>query len=343
VRDLPFTVTNTGRGVGTLVPGAALLVFEVERVHDGRSAVVSRGTVAVVLAAAAGGVSQVIVTPSNFAFSAPGGTLQLTGVVLPSSAPQGIQWTSSNVAVASVTSTGFVTAWAPGATLMTATSAADPSKLATALISVATQPVFGNGVNVSPGSWNAVPGMRLLFAAQVVNGPPAILFASSSPVVVAVNSNGLATAVSRGNANITARSVADPSQSADAPVTVFDFNFRAPVSPTLVSTGAVSPPANPLSVNIQAQACQAMTVLSQPFPRIDFEALTGTTWTTIGSAAFPSFVVDNGIERCWVFATTWTPGSAFGNGQQLVRAAAYDAFGGRSTTASNPWITTTTP
>lgn len=64
------------------------------------------------------------------------GTQQLTATVLPSGAPQGVNWTSSAPSKATVSSTGLVTGVASGSATITATSKYDDTKLSTSTITV---------------------------------------------------------------------------------------------------------------------------------------------------------------------------------------------------------------
>lgn len=341
LRRLPFVAGHGGAHSGTLVPGAATLVFEL--LHRRNATDVEVGEIATTITLDAGAATGVVVTPTHYEFGAPGGVLQLSASVLPPSAPQGVQWSSSNAGVATVSSTGVVTSVAPGAALVTAQAASNPGAHGTSLISVGTTPDFDPGVNASPGAWDAVPGMQLRFAAQVVSGPQQVTWSSSNAGLVTISVPGQATAVAApGSATLTARSVSDNTQFADVNVRLFSLTWRFPSTPTSVSTGAVSPPANPLSVQLQAQACQSTFVFSPPFQGARYEVLNGSTWVTIGQSS--SFqVIDSGTVRCWVYPFTWTPGSAYGTGPQSLRATMVDWFNGLGSYAANGFVTITTP
>ncbi len=342
LRRLPFVAGHGAAHDGTLVPGAATLAFELYHQRPGGPFLV--GSLGTAITLQGGAPTSVTVAPSHHEFASPGEMLQLTATVAPPSAPQGVLWSSSNASVAVVSSIGLVTAVAPGAALVLGSSSANLGVQGSSLISVGTTPVLGTGVNASPGAWDAVPGMQLSFAAQVVDGPQQVTWSSSSPASVAVTSpQGRATAVTPfTNATLTARSVADNSQFANVNVRVFSLDWRAPSSATLVSTGAVMPPANPLSVTLQAQACQAVTVTAPPFRAATYELVVGTGTVTIGqSTSFQVF--DTGTMRCWVYPFTWTPGTAFGTGAQVLRTTMIDHFGGAGGRVMNSFVTITTP
>gem|GEM_PF-2995896 len=80
-------------------------------------------------------VRDVTVSPSNTTLSV-GQTVTLSGSVIPSSAPQGLTWTSSNESVATVSSGGTVYAHSVGVTFITAKSVENPSKLTTCKVTV---------------------------------------------------------------------------------------------------------------------------------------------------------------------------------------------------------------
>lgn len=81
----------------------------------------------------------VTVSPSTGAIYADGGTLQLSSVVAPAGANQGVTWTSETPLIASVSATGLVTALSDGTATIKATSMADATKSGTATIEVSNQ------------------------------------------------------------------------------------------------------------------------------------------------------------------------------------------------------------
>jgi hypothetical protein len=80
-------------------------------------------------------VSQVCLTPSSVSLNV-GNTYYLSGSVLPSGAPSGLTWTSSNTSIATVTSSGMICASSPGNCTITARSSADSTKYATCSVKV---------------------------------------------------------------------------------------------------------------------------------------------------------------------------------------------------------------
>lgn len=82
-------------------------------------------------------VTSVEVVPATLAMDV-GDTYDVEAVVLPTSAPQGVTWSSSDVLIATVNAaTGLVTALDTGTATITATSASDPTKTDTCAVTVA--------------------------------------------------------------------------------------------------------------------------------------------------------------------------------------------------------------
>ena len=84
-------------------------------------------------------ITSIAVTPTTGTISTPGGTLQLSASALPASANQAVTWSSGAPTIATVNAAGLVTALADGNAVITAKSASDPTKSATASIDVTGQ------------------------------------------------------------------------------------------------------------------------------------------------------------------------------------------------------------
>jgi trimeric autotransporter adhesin len=155
-------------------------------------------------------VASIQVTPGNkslfveesFQFTAvtrDGGGTILTG--------RPIAWTSNNESVAAVSSTGLVTALAPGGAIITATSEgrSTPASVTVAAIPVAT-------IQLQPRTLALINGQTAQLQAQPVdaNGKPligrVILWFTNNASVATVSANGLVTAQTPGTATITATS-----------------------------------------------------------------------------------------------------------------------------------------
>ena len=145
-----------------------------------------------------------------------------------------VTWLSSDGSIATVNTSGVVTALAPGAAIITASS---EGKSAVATITVSLVPVVS--VVLTPASNALVVGQTTQLSAQLKDETGSILtgraitWTTNSPTVATVTSEGLVTAVGAGNATITA---ASEGRSATAAITV---NPR-PVSAVIVSPEAVT-------------------------------------------------------------------------------------------------------
>jgi trimeric autotransporter adhesin len=192
------TVNNAGL-VTALAPGSAIITGASEGKSAPSSITVSSVPVASVAVAPAG--SQIVV----------GQTTQLTAEPRDASgqplAGRAVSWSSSDPSVASVSSTGLVTAVAPGQATITATSEAAAG---TSTVSVSPKPV--SSVIISPNQGSVTVGQTLQLGAQVTDDQGNVLtgrpvsFTSGAPEVATVSATGLITGVAPGTATITATS-----------------------------------------------------------------------------------------------------------------------------------------
>src|SRR5439155_324837 len=180
-------------------------------------------------------------------------------------------WASSTStgAVATVGSSGLVTAVATGAATITATS---EGQSGSSSITVSNAPVASVAVTPAAASVQVGQTMQLAATPKDANGNPLsgriISWSSSNTSVVGVNSSGLVTAVATGGATITATS---EGQSGTASITV---------PPVPVATVAVTPAS--ASVN-EGQTVQLVATLKDA----SGNTLTGrtVTWASSNTAA----------------------------------------------------------
>jgi uncharacterized protein YjdB len=196
----PVTYTTSNATVATasatglvtaLAPGSAIITAAIE----GKTAVTSITVTSVP-------VASVAMTP-NASELFVGQTTQLKAEPRDASGQpltgRAVVWSTSAPNVASVSSTGVVTAIAPGDATISATS---EGKAGTAAITVKAKPV--SSVVISPGQGSVMAGQTLQLIAQVtdeqgnvLNGRP-ITFTSGSPAVATVSASGVVTGVRRG-------------------------------------------------------------------------------------------------------------------------------------------------
>ena len=192
------TVSNAGL-VTALAPGSAIITGASEGKTASSSITVSSVP-----------VSSVVVTP-NASDLVVGQTTQLKAEPRDGSGQplvgRAVSWSTSAPNVASVSSTGLVTAIASGTATISATS---EGKAGTATINVSPKPV--SSVILSPGQASVTVGQTVQLTGQVtddqgnvLSGRP-ITYTSGTPAVATVSSSGLVTGVAPGTSTITAAS-----------------------------------------------------------------------------------------------------------------------------------------
>ncbi len=182
-------------------------------------------------------VAEVVVTP-DAATLVSGGTAVLSAAVRDAAgntlAGRDVSWTTSNAAVATVSSNGLVTAVSQGSATITAAS---EGKSGTAAITVGPAPVAV--VTVSPATSTIGIGATTAFTAETKAAGGEVLtgrtvtWSSSNPAVATVDVTGTVTAVSAGVATISATS---EGKSGVATLTVF-MPFSQIVTGQTVSCG----------------------------------------------------------------------------------------------------------
>lgn len=137
-----------------------------------------------------------------------GETFTLTATVNPADATNpAIEWSSSDVAVATVDENGVVTAVAEGEATITATSVADPTKTASCKVVVKKPFVAVDGITLSETTAKLEIGSTITLTATVSPDnatEPAVTWSSDNTAVATVE-DGVVTAVSVGEAVITAK------------------------------------------------------------------------------------------------------------------------------------------
>lgn len=201
-------------------------------------------------------VTSVLISPSKLNLTA-GETYELTTIVNPSNATnKTVSWSSSNTAVAAVSSDGTVTANAAGSATITCTTQ-DGGKKATCSVSVKTATIFVTGVSLNNTSLSLQEGETSTLEATVSPSNAtnnAVTWSSSNTDVATVTASGVVTANSAGSATITC-TTKDGSKTATCKVTV-----TKPV--TTVSVTGVS--LNKTSLSLTVGDSQKLTSTVQP-------------------------------------------------------------------------------
>jgi len=192
-------------------------------------------------------------TPTTISVTPPSASLKvgeavtLTASVSTSNANKGVTWASSGTN-ATVDANGKVTAVAQGNATITATAAADPGVKASALITITGKGV--TAVVVSPSNDILAPGTTRQLAANVTADPGVartVTWTSSANAIATVSAAGVVSAVTPGNAIITAASTVDPTVSGTMALTVRQLQAAA-VSIQKITTGNTNTIVNPNNV-----------------------------------------------------------------------------------------------
>jgi len=137
-----------------------------------------------------------------------GGTSTLSATVLPENATdKTYTWSSSDAAVATVSSAGLVTAVSAGTAIITATANDGSGKVAICSVTVNVPIVLVSSINLSSSSLTLEVGGTSTLSATVLPSNATnknVTWSSSNTAVATVNASGLVTAVSAGTATITA-------------------------------------------------------------------------------------------------------------------------------------------
>jgi len=166
-------------------------------------------------------VTGVTITPTAATLGV-GATQQLTATVAPANATnKNVSYSSNNTGVATVNSSGLVTAIASGTATITVTTQ-DGAKTATAVITVNSSNVGVTSVSLSPATATLSVGATQQLTATVLPSNAtnkAVSYASNNTGVATVNASGLVTAIANGTATITV-TTADGNKTSTASITV---------------------------------------------------------------------------------------------------------------------------
>lgn len=283
-------VSVSTSGYATAIGGGSTTVNATIGGVTGRATVTVTGTPAVT-------VGSVTVTPGTLSGNV-GDTAKLAasvkdaaGAVI-TSVP--VSWSSSNSAVATVDSTGAVTAVASGSADVIATAGGKSGK---ATVTVAGAPAVTVGsVTVTPGSASGNVGDAAQFTATVKDAAGAVLsgqtvtWSSSNPNVVTVTASGYATAVGGGTASLIATA---GGKSGAAAITV----SGSVVSTAPVATVSLSPTSATIGIGSTQQLAVTLKDASG-------NTLSGRTITWSSSSALIGSVSTSGLVSGLVAGTT---------------------------------------
>lgn len=249
-------------------------------------------------------LNSIMVAPASVSLLI-GGTKQLTYTYAPdpTDSSTAVTWTSGDETIATVDSTGKVTAVATGTAVITATSEYSSAIKGTCTVTVGENPI--TGITLNPTTATLEEGATVQINKTLVVKDPSnnttddttIDWTSDNPSVATVDSNGLVTAgTTTGNTTITARSLARPDVAASAEITVIH---------TLTSISL-----NKTSTTIHRGSSETLTVSYNP---ADTTSDKGILWSsadsTVASVDDNGNVTANKVGSAVITATSKADGS----------------------------------
>lgn len=281
------TVTPSGT-VTAVAVGTATVTAQIQGRNEKASAQVT----------VVGRVLSLTLAPDSTAIPVTG-TVQLAATlsVDPGTAT-GLEWTSSDPAKASVSGTGLVTGVAAGTVVVTVKSLADPTKTATAKVTVIPRVT---GVVVDPVR-DTILVVETLPINATVSGDPGVAttvtWRSSNPAVATVAAApgggapaagaalvaGVVTGVAAGTAEITAVSTADTTRRATATIVVLPRVFGITVTPPAATVAVTGTQALTASVTGDPGVSVEVTWTSSDLTKATVSATGVVTGVAVGSA-----------------------------------------------------------
>ena len=272
-----FSGTDQYNAVYTLIykAASAAKLLTVKWVQSSGTGNVTLQAATLTVQSATVSVTGITVSPTA-ATIAVGGTQQLTATIAPANATnKNVSWTTNNSAVATVSSTGLVTALTTGTATITVTTQ-DGNKTATAAITVSAVAV--TGVTVSPTTATLAVGGTQQLTATVLPANAAnknVSWTTNNSAVATVSTNGLVTALSTGTATIT--------------VTTQDGNKTATSAITVSAIAVTGVTVSPTTATLTAGGTQQLTATVLPANATN----KNVGWTTNNSAV--ATVSTNGL------------------------------------------------
>lgn len=273
------TVSNDGN-VTAVAPGTATVT----------ATTVDGGyidTISIIVATAAATAVDVLPTTWN---GSPGNTQQLTATVAPSNAAnKSVTWASNATGVATVNSTGLVTAVAGGTATITCTTVSG-GFTDTCVVTVSAT-VAATSVSVTPSISPLALGATLQLTATVSPSNAtnkSVTWSTNAPGVATVDSGGLVTGVAGGTATITATTVSgNKTNTCIVTVAASEWSFTTQNSPRSGNLTGFNPSSTPTYTGVAAGTYGAIYVNAVGDNAIEFTVDTTTGsggWIVFGSA-----------------------------------------------------------
>jgi hypothetical protein len=187
----------------------------------------------------------VTVTPPSASVGV-GQSVTFTASVTGGGSNKNVAWSTSDATKATVDANGKVTGVAVGNSTITATSAADASVKASALVTVTTLSKGVQKVEVAPNNAIIKVGEFLQLTPNVSRDPGiagTVTWSTSAASIATVDAGGKVTAIANGAATITAASTVDPTVTGSMALTVRPIQ-PAQISIQKITTGSTLTPVN---------------------------------------------------------------------------------------------------
>ncbi len=242
--------------------------------------------------------ASVVIVPSVTSVTIVGGDFSLlpadtetllVDVVVVDGADAAVEWTSSDDTVATVDASGVVTAVAPGAATITATSTFDNTKSDSVTATVNPSPAV-TAVEIDQATPATTVGGTVTLTATVTaagGADESVTWTSADDAIATVGADGVVTGVTTGTVAITATSVFDNSVSDSVDLVVAEpLSYGVSAYPAAVGGATID--------NIVSILPPAAT--STGYGALTYELTSG--------ALPPAFVVDNGVMAPEAFEIT---------------------------------------
>lgn len=231
-------------------------------------------------------VFSIAVNPSTISMTI-SQTRQITASVTPSNAyNKTLAWSSNNTGIATVSSSGLITAVGVGSATITVQATDGSNVYNTVSVSVYANPIIITSISLAPSSATIAPGATTQLTATILpsNATNKILsWTSSNPNIATVDSSGLVSGVATGTVNITATSTDGSNRTATSLITV----FVAATSISLDRTTATMHPGDTLTLTatvLPSNATNKTVTWSSNSSRATVSASGVITAVSLGSA-----------------------------------------------------------